>query len=75
MDLEQPRCTPGLRFYQWMMQQDGRARIANQRRLRELKRACGRAVRIMSSHDAMEFELAARRPVGQSSGINEGMRI
>ena len=74
MDLERPRCTPGLRFYQWMMQQDARARIANQHRLRELKRAHGRAVRIMSSHDAMEFERAAHRPVGQPSGINEGMR-
>jgi glyoxylase-like metal-dependent hydrolase (beta-lactamase superfamily II) len=69
MDLERPRCTPGLRFYQWLMQQDGRARVANQHRLRELKRAYGRAVRIMSSHDAMEFEHAAHHSIGQPSSL------
>lgn len=63
MDLEQPRCTPGLRFYQWMMEQDRRARLQNQRRLRELKRNHPKAVRIMSSHDVLEFEAAAHRGV------------
>ncbi|CCJ83108.1 FIG00553447: hypothetical protein [Cronobacter dublinensis 1210] len=29
-------CTPGLRFYQWMMQKDKSARLANQKRLRNL---------------------------------------
>jgi glyoxylase-like metal-dependent hydrolase (beta-lactamase superfamily II) len=65
MDLERPRCTPGLKFYQWMMQKDGRARVHNQRRLRELKREHGKAVRILSSHDVEEFERLARRPAGE----------
>jgi glyoxylase-like metal-dependent hydrolase (beta-lactamase superfamily II) len=63
MDLEQPRCTPGLRFYQWMMEQDRPARLLNQRRLRELKRNHAKAVRVMSSHDVMEFEGAAHHAI------------
>jgi glyoxylase-like metal-dependent hydrolase (beta-lactamase superfamily II) len=65
MDLERPRCTPGLRFYQWMMQQDGWLRIANQQRLRKLKREHGHAVQIQSSHDVSEFERAAHRTLGE----------
>ncbi|HET9445430.1 MAG TPA: MBL fold metallo-hydrolase [Steroidobacteraceae bacterium] len=65
MDVDRPRCTPGLRFYQWMMQQDGRMRVANQKRLRKLKRDHGRAVQIMSSHDVSEFERAAHRALGE----------
>jgi glyoxylase-like metal-dependent hydrolase (beta-lactamase superfamily II) len=56
MDLDHPRCTPGLRFYQWMMEKDRAARLHNQQRLRELKRAHGKAVRVYSSHDLHEFE-------------------
>lgn len=63
MDLDHPRCTPGLSFYQWMMEQDRHARLVNQRRLRELKRNHGKAVRIMSSHDVNEFESAAHRVI------------
>lgn len=61
MDLERPRCTPGLEMYQWMMQKDGVARVQNQERLRELKREHGKAVQIMSSHDVREFERVAKR--------------
>lgn len=64
MDLEHIRCTPGLRFYQWMMEQDRPARLANQHRLRELKRHHDKAVRIMSSHDVMEFERFAHHAPG-----------
>jgi len=56
MDVDRPRCTPGLRFYQWMMEQDRPARLRNQQRLRELKREHPKAVRIISSHDVVEFE-------------------
>lgn len=56
MDLAHPRCTPGLRFYQWMMEKDRPARLQNQQRLRELKRMHGKAVRVYSSHDVKEFE-------------------
>ena len=46
MDPAHPRCTPGLRFYQWMMEKDRGARLANQRRLRELNRGHSREVTI-----------------------------
>lgn len=36
MDLERPRGTPGLAFYQWMMDKDRAARRWNQARLRRL---------------------------------------
>jgi hypothetical protein len=48
-----------------MMQQDGRTRVANQERLRQLKREHGRTVQIMSSHDVSEFERAAQRALGE----------
>src|SRR5579871_4201796 len=38
MNAARPRCTPGLRAYQCLMEKDRRARLANQRRLRELNR-------------------------------------
>ena len=63
MDFHRPRCTPGLRFYQWMMQKDGRARLANQQRLRELRRAHGNVVEIVCGHDPYEFERYAGRPL------------
>jgi glyoxylase-like metal-dependent hydrolase (beta-lactamase superfamily II) len=61
MDLEDPRCTPGLRFYQWMMEKDRTARLWNQGRLRDLKRAHGDEVAVLSSHDGVEFERFAGR--------------
>ena len=65
MDLQRTRCPPGLRFYQWMMEQDRSARLANQRRLRDLKRDHGSRLRVMSSHDIHEFEVAARHPFSE----------
>ena len=56
-----PRCTPGLRFYQWMMEKDRRARLENQDRLREL-RMTSADVQIFCGHDAVEFERLTRRP-------------
>jgi glyoxylase-like metal-dependent hydrolase (beta-lactamase superfamily II) len=55
-----PRCTPGLRFYQTMMEVDRPARLANQARLRELANRRGAGVRIFCSHDAVEFEALAK---------------
>jgi glyoxylase-like metal-dependent hydrolase (beta-lactamase superfamily II) len=61
MDLDRPRCTAGLRFYQWMMEKDRPTRLANQTRLRELKRARGDEITIFSSHDVPEFERLSGR--------------
>ena len=56
MDPDRRRCTPGLRFYQRLMDTDRDLRFANQERLRELKRAHGDEVTIFCSHDAKELE-------------------
>jgi glyoxylase-like metal-dependent hydrolase (beta-lactamase superfamily II) len=61
MDPERPWCTPGLRFYQWMMEKDRRARLANQQRLRELQRAHGKEVEVFCSHDLVELERLSGR--------------
>ncbi|MFN2646454.1 MAG: MBL fold metallo-hydrolase [Burkholderiales bacterium] len=62
MDLERPRCTPGLRFYQWMMEKDRVWRLSNQLRLRELLATNGRSVRVCCGHDRLEFERLSGRP-------------
>jgi len=59
LDLEHPRCTPGLRFYQWMLEKNRSERLRNQHRLRELRRAHGDEVTIFSGHDIEEFERLA----------------
>jgi glyoxylase-like metal-dependent hydrolase (beta-lactamase superfamily II) len=59
MDVHRPRCTPGLAFYQWMMEKDRRERLRNQERLRALARAQGNAVQIFCSHDLTDFERLA----------------
>ncbi|WP_375383581.1 hypothetical protein [uncultured Sphingomonas sp.] len=45
-----------MRAYQNLMQVDRDARIANQRRIRELSIDQASAVRIFCAHDAIEFE-------------------
>ncbi|HYF52636.1 MAG TPA: MBL fold metallo-hydrolase, partial [Salinarimonas sp.] len=62
-----PRCTPGLRFYQTMMEVDRPARLTNQARLRALANSPGAGVRIFCSHDAVEFEALARASTGHPS--------
>jgi glyoxylase-like metal-dependent hydrolase (beta-lactamase superfamily II) len=59
MDPDRPRCTPGLRFYQWMMEKDRKTRLWNQERLRALKRDHGDEVEVFCAHDVSEFELLA----------------
>lgn len=60
MDPE-PYCTPGLRFYQWMMELDRPARLRNQERLRALRAEQGDALTLFCSHDVAEFERLAGR--------------
>lgn len=61
----QPRCTPGLRLYQWLMEQDRAQRLGNQQRLRQLKQQRSE-LRIMCSHDPLEFEALSERALAQS---------
>lgn len=69
MDPERPYCTPGLRMYQTLMEKDRRARLANQARLRELRRTQGHRVTIACSHDVGELEAlsgrSSRRPAAR----------
>ncbi len=51
---EDPRCPPGVRLFQRVVQVDGR-RLRNQARLRELAHAKPDDVRLFSAHDAVEF--------------------
>jgi glyoxylase-like metal-dependent hydrolase (beta-lactamase superfamily II) len=66
MDLLNPRCTPGLRFYQTMMEKDRRARLANQHRLLQLRREHALQVAIFCSHDTVEFERLSRHAAMRS---------
>ncbi|HEV7427136.1 MAG TPA: MBL fold metallo-hydrolase [Thermoanaerobaculia bacterium] len=61
MDVQHPVCTPGLAFYQVMLEKDRRSRLANQQRLRDLKRDHGGEVEIFCSHDLIEFERLSGR--------------
>lgn len=55
MSLDKPHCTPGLSIYQKMMETNHKARINNQRRLRELKQNLGDTIQMFCSHDHSEL--------------------
>lgn len=60
MDIK-PRCTPGMRTYQWLMEVDRKARLDNQERLRKLSLNHSGEVRLFCSHDAIEFKALANQ--------------
>ncbi len=74
MNVDRPHCTPGLRFYQWMMEKDRSARLRNQQRLRDLKVDSAGSVHITSSHDIREYERLAHRPAYQPLEIGAAAR-
>ena len=55
MDVQKPYCTPGLRFYQWMMAMDNGARHRTQQQLRELFGRYHQEITFFCSHDAKEL--------------------
>ncbi len=61
MDPEIPRCTPGLRLFQTLMEKDRKARLWNRDRLRLLAMDHGGEVTVTCSHDPIEFERLAGR--------------
>ncbi len=61
MDPEIPRCTPGLRLFQTLMEKDRKARLWNRDRLRLLAMDHGGEVTVTCSHDPVEFERLAGR--------------
>jgi glyoxylase-like metal-dependent hydrolase (beta-lactamase superfamily II) len=56
MNLARPHCTPGLRFYQWMMEKERGERRLNQERLRSLKHSHPTELEVFCGHDMVEFE-------------------
>lgn len=50
-----PHCPVGLSLFQTLLQMHGPSRLANQKRLRELKQAHGDEVTIFSAHDPVEL--------------------
>jgi glyoxylase-like metal-dependent hydrolase (beta-lactamase superfamily II) len=60
LDADRRRCTPGLRFYQNLMEVDRNLRFQNQHRLRDLKRDQAKDVTIFCSHDQRELEAMQR---------------
>ncbi|MBV9892345.1 MAG: MBL fold metallo-hydrolase [Rhizobacter sp.] len=61
MDLERPWCTPGLRLYQTMLEQNRQERLRNQQRLRQLKAEHAAEVDVFAAHDIGEFERLSGR--------------
>jgi glyoxylase-like metal-dependent hydrolase (beta-lactamase superfamily II) len=52
------KCTPGLRFYQNLMEVDRASRLSNQARLRELSLDRAAGVKMICAHDVVEYEAA-----------------
>lgn len=61
LDVTEPRCSPALRSYEWLIAKDNGARLANQRRLRELLRDHAGDVRVVCAHDPRTVERSIRR--------------
>jgi glyoxylase-like metal-dependent hydrolase (beta-lactamase superfamily II) len=68
MDAVRPYCTPGLSFYQTMMEKDRQARLSNQERLRQLRITHGAQVEVFCSHDPDEFERMAGHALNTPAG-------
>ncbi|WP_286729058.1 MBL fold metallo-hydrolase [Acinetobacter sp. UBA1297] len=61
IDPVSPCCTPGLRFYQTMLEKDRKARLSNQARLRQLHKHHAHEIDIFCSHDSHDFERLSGR--------------
>jgi len=68
------KCTPGLRFYQWMMETDRAMRLANQQRLRDYARKYTDTT-IFAAHDVIEFEALAKASMPVPGSIADLRRI
>jgi glyoxylase-like metal-dependent hydrolase (beta-lactamase superfamily II) len=56
-----PNCPPLMRLFETLVQTERRARLDNQRRLRELAAAHGDEVTVFSAHDAVEYRRLVER--------------
>lgn len=62
-------CPPGLRGYQAMMEVDRAARLRNQAKLRHLVAGTDETVRLFCAHDAVEFDLLAKRSRAEGQAV------
>jgi glyoxylase-like metal-dependent hydrolase (beta-lactamase superfamily II) len=69
MNVDDPWCTPGLNFYQDMMEKDRTLRLSNQHRLRQLRKTRGEEIEIFCSHDPIEFERIAQSAMQSPADI------
>lgn len=60
MNPDEYHCTPMLRIYQRVMAADNQTRLANQARLRELRRAHGGEIRLFCAHDPVQLDEFSR---------------
>jgi glyoxylase-like metal-dependent hydrolase (beta-lactamase superfamily II) len=65
MDLRRPRCPRALALHQRLAAENHGERLTQLERLRELRRANARLIRIFSSHDAREFAQLATESLGR----------
>jgi glyoxylase-like metal-dependent hydrolase (beta-lactamase superfamily II) len=66
---ERPRCPPGLRLYQTLMEKSRTARLLNQQRLRALHQQFGKDVVICCSHAMPEFEAMSAQARGTAPQV------
>jgi glyoxylase-like metal-dependent hydrolase (beta-lactamase superfamily II) len=65
-----PRCSPGMKAYQWMMEVDREARLFNQDRLRTLVGDRSGEVRLFCSHDIEELNAFREQARSASSSFS-----
>lgn len=65
MDLRRPRCPRAMSMHQRLVAENHRERLTQLERLRELRRADPRLIRIFSAHDAREFSQLSTERFGR----------
>jgi glyoxylase-like metal-dependent hydrolase (beta-lactamase superfamily II) len=74
MNVDSPYCVPGLRWYQTLMEKNRKDRLANQQRLRTLRRAHSGEVEIFCAHDLVELERLSSRSAQLSAASQADRR-
>jgi len=70
-----PHCTLGLKIFQALVQIDGASRVANQARLRELKRQHGAEVTLFCAHDDVELSQLSRASQARQQALRAAQAV
>jgi glyoxylase-like metal-dependent hydrolase (beta-lactamase superfamily II) len=73
MDPTRPWCTPGLRFYQTLMEKDREARLRNQARVRALRNERVGELDVCCSHDLREFDALSGADPNRSAPLSQAL--